>query len=278
MILVPLTADVAMERVPWMNWTLILGSILLSIYAFYDVEHALTDAEVAQMADYYEQTQPRDLEAINRYMTHELTQEQVKWTAEDVRQHVYGQHAHPLALHPAAFHSWQLLTYTFVNTSWLVLLINMLFLFCFGNAINAKLGHLLFLFFYVAFAVLSGLVILLAARPVPMLGSSAAIMGLFGLFLVFYPRNDVRLYYWVWAGQRFNGICAISAIWFILGFILLDAIWFWRKVISGPAFLADLFSLFVGMCIAMALLLTGWFTAEEGEENLLQMMGWASRK
>lgn len=192
MILVPLTADVPMHRLPWANWAILIGTVLLSIYVLLQPNHDLSDREAEQIADYYERTQPRDLKAINQYTRIELTRNDVKWTADQVRNDVTGPYTHPLALHPAAFRSWQLATHAGIHTGWIILLVNMLFLFCFGNAVNAKLGHIVFVLAYVAIAVVTGLIMLTAERPVPVLGSSGAIMGVLGIFLVLFPRNDVR--------------------------------------------------------------------------------------
>jgi len=273
MILVPLTADVPMQRVPWMNW-LVLGCILFfSIYVLLDTkEHPLSDSELQRIADYLEEAHPVDLKAVNQYMPREITREDVRWRPEQVQGYLGRAHCHPLAIHPAAFHSWQLVTHALAHPGWIMLLLNLLFLFCFGNAINAKLGHVIYLFVCVAFAVLAGIVILLVGRPIPVLSSSGVILGIMGLFLVFYPRNDLSLYYWVWAGQRFNGICYLSAVWFIFGYLLLDGIYVWRQAISIPLFLADLVCLFVGASVGLVLATFGIAAPEEDEENLLQFI------
>src|SRR5207237_972692 len=57
---------------------------------------------------------------------------------------------------PSGFQPWQLVTYLFVHADFWHLFGNMLFLFCFGNAVNAKLGHLPFLGLYLLCGVLAG--------------------------------------------------------------------------------------------------------------------------
>lgn len=274
MLLVPLNADVPMQRVPWMNWLLMACILALSVFVLLDgTRYELTESEKEKIADHLEATQPVDLQAVNQYMTRPLTRDDVRWKPEDVPSYLRGPHSHPLALHPAAFHSWQLLTHALTHPGWIMLLANLLFLFCFGNAINAKLGHVTFLLVVAAFAILAALVMLLVGRPIPVLSSSCIILGIMGLFVVLYPRNDLSLYYWVWAGQRFNGICHLSAVWFIVGFLLLDVIYVWRKAIPVPLFVADICCLVSGILIGIVLVMTGLAAADEGEENLLQMMG-----
>lgn len=85
----------------------------------------------------------------------------------------------------------------FVHGDPLHLLGNMVFLFAFGNAINAKLRHILFLMSYLAIGAFEGIIWSLIADG-PALGASGAIMGMMGMmgiFIIYYPRNDVSVGY-----------------------------------------------------------------------------------
>ena len=84
------------------------------------------------------------------------------------------------------------------------LLGNLLFLFTFGNAVNAKLGHLPFLALYFGSGAFAGLAWLLLGSRVPVLGASGAIMGITGAFLVLYPLNEIS-YYDEWS-LRLRGV------------------------------------------------------------------------
>src|SRR5205823_6429966 len=103
---------------------------------------------------------------------------------------------YPLALKPADFSPTQLVTYQFVHADILHLAGNMMFLFVFGNAVNAKLGHWQFVVIYLLLGVLAGAAFIPFAGGLPVLGASGAIMGIVGVFLVLFPRNDVQVFYW----------------------------------------------------------------------------------
>ena len=76
---------------------------------------------------------------------------------------------------------------------------NMLYLWIFGNNVEHRFGHVLFLLFYL----LSGLVGSLAQIAVdpngvlPNLGASGAIAGVMGAYLILFPRNKVNAVFFV---------------------------------------------------------------------------------
>lgn len=86
-----------------------------------------------------------------------------------------------------------LVSYAFLHADWLHLLGNMLFLWVFGDNVEDALGHLRFLGFYLAAAVLAALAHLLLdpASTVPLVGASGAIAGVLGGYLVLHPRATV---------------------------------------------------------------------------------------
>lgn len=84
-------------------------------------------------------------------------------------------------------------TSMFLHGGWLHLLMNMHFLWIFGNNVEDALGSLRYLGFYLA-AGLFGLLIHVATDPdsiVPTVGASGAISGMLGAYLVLYPRARV---------------------------------------------------------------------------------------
>jgi len=87
-----------------------------------------------------------------------------------------------------------LLTAMFMHAGWMHIVGNMVFLWVFGPQIEAAMGRLR----YMAFYLLSGLVAALAqiiAAPsstVPNLGASGAIAGVMGAFLVTFPADRIR--------------------------------------------------------------------------------------
>lgn len=85
------------------------------------------------------------------------------------------------------------LTSIFLHAGWLHLVLNMLFLWIFGNNVEDQLGRIRFLLFYLA-AGLAGVALHVATQPespVPMVGASGAISGMLGAYLVLFPRARV---------------------------------------------------------------------------------------
>jgi len=88
-----------------------------------------------------------------------------------------------------------LLTSTFLHAGLMHLAGNMLFLWIFGDNLEDEMGHLGFLFFYLACGVGAGLIHTLAApySPVPTVGASGAIAGVMGAYLLLFPRAQVDI-------------------------------------------------------------------------------------
>lgn len=109
-------------------------------------------------------------------------------------------HAHALllifGLTPAHFHPLNLLTYTFFHDGFLHLLVNLLYLWVFGAAIEAAIGRKRFVLFFLTGGVIGGifqtLFSLRALSPLeatqPIVGASAACACLIGLFAVRFYR------------------------------------------------------------------------------------------
>jgi len=83
----------------------------------------------------------------------------------------------------------------FLHGGWMHLIGNMLYLWVFGNNIEAAMGHVRFIFFYF----LCGIAALLAqALPdtgsqIPMIGASGAISGVLGAYLLLFPMARVTV-------------------------------------------------------------------------------------
>jgi membrane associated rhomboid family serine protease len=92
------------------------------------------------------------------------------------------------------FPAWvTLITSQFLHSGFLHIAGNMLFLWIFGNNVEDKLGHIRFLFFYLACGVLAGLSqwFFSAYSVVPSLGASGAIAGVMGAYILRFPNAEV---------------------------------------------------------------------------------------
>jgi membrane associated rhomboid family serine protease len=87
-----------------------------------------------------------------------------------------------------------LITYAFLHADWLHLVGNMLFLWVFGDNIEDAMGHIRYLVFYMACAILAGLAhsMMNADSTAPLIGASGAVAGIVGAYLVLHPH--VRLF------------------------------------------------------------------------------------
>lgn len=175
-------------------------------------------------------------------------------------------------LHRDEFASLQLFGHLFVHAGVVHLVGNMVLLFCFGNAVNAKLGHVLYLAAYLTFGLLSGLAWLALGGGQLALGASGAIMGVIGVFLVYFPRNDVRVFYLFWFFYWARaGAFSLSSYWLILLYLAFD-LWGLWSADAGIAYVAHVVGAFAGVASALLLLVTGAVGSADTEENLLQLL------
>ncbi|MBI4202545.1 MAG: rhomboid family intramembrane serine protease [Chloroflexi bacterium] len=82
----------------------------------------------------------------------------------------------------------------FIHGSWMHFIGNMVYLWVFGDNIEGRVGHILYLVFYVAAGVAAALA-QVAVGPnsqIPTIGASGAIAGVLGAYLVLYPRSRIK--------------------------------------------------------------------------------------
>lgn len=105
----------------------------------------------------------------------------------------------------------------------------MWFLWVFGDNVEARIGHIKYLFFYLLCGVAASFAqyIVIAESAIPMLGASGAIAGVLGAYLKNFPKNSIdtlvpffgfpiivaipasfMLIYWFFI-QAFNGAASI---------------------------------------------------------------------
>ena len=117
-------------------------------------------------------------------------------------------------------HSW--CTYAFLHGGWLHLGLNGIALWVFGDNVEARLGSIGFLVAYVACGVAGALLFDLAqpSSSMPLVGSSAAVFGIMGLYVWLFPKNRIRFLLWffafvfLWAPVRLviGGLVALDVL------------------------------------------------------------------
>ncbi|HVM25991.1 MAG TPA: rhomboid family intramembrane serine protease, partial [Candidatus Limnocylindrales bacterium] len=89
-----------------------------------------------------------------------------------------------------------LLTSMFMHGGWLHLAGNMLFLWIFGDNVEHRIGHGLYVVFYLVAGVIASFAQILTdvGSFIPTLGASGAISGVLGAYLVMFPTNRVTVF------------------------------------------------------------------------------------
>lgn len=118
-----------------------------------------------------------------------------------------------------------LVTSMFLHGSIPHLIGNMLYLWIFGDNIEAIMGHARFLFFYLmaGLAAAAAQILTHVDSVIPMVGASGAISGVLGAYLIRFPRARVHVLFIFFLFIR---IFAIPAL-YVLGF------WFLFQLFSG---------------------------------------------
>jgi len=113
----------------------------------------------------------------------------------------------------------------FLHGGWFHILSNMWVLFIFGDNVEARMGKIKYLIFYLLSGTAAGLLqtYVLPTSQVPMIGASGAIAGVLGAYLVLFPRSRVA---------------SLVPIFFIFTIIEIPAViflifWFLSQLYSG---------------------------------------------
>jgi len=177
-----------------------------------------------------------------------------------------------LALSAGDFHWWQVITYQFAHDNplmggtdhplWRLLHLgfNMMGLWVFGSAIEAKMGRIGFAIFVLMGGIVAGLAHI-ATSPAPVIGASGAVCALVGGFLVLFPQCRIRVLvifflitFWMAPATL------IIAFW-----IALDLIGWVGLSDSGTAYAAHIGGYLWGLGTALALLPTPVFQRDGGD-------------
>ncbi len=112
------------------------------------------------------------------------------------------------------------LTSMFLHGGFLHIIMNMWFLYIFGDNVEDRLGHLRYLFFYLFCGVAAGIIHLFTNwnSNVPTIGASGAISGVMGAYLLLYPRSKILTLVFIIFFIQFIEIPAyiFLGIWFVL--------------------------------------------------------------
>lgn len=117
-----------------------------------------------------------------------------------------------------------LLTYMFFHGDLFHLGGNMLFLWVFGDNVEDAVGHLKFLFFYLACGVIAAIVhaVVSANSGIPLIGASGAVAGVIAAYLMLHPRVRVWVLVFKAIPMQISALFALGA-WIVWQIIMVVA-------------------------------------------------------
>lgn len=112
----------------------------------------------------------------------------------------------------------------FLHGGWMHLLGNMLFLWIYGDNVEHRLGRLGFLAAYLAAGLAAGFgdALLRPGSAIPSVGASGAISGVLGFYFIWFPRNRVRV--WVFLFPFFMNVIELPARLVLGVYLVIDNI------------------------------------------------------
>ena len=286
--IIPWRVDVPQDRTPFVNWLVILAAVM----AFVFQTKSVTERRLRLPEKTREYEEKSVEETAKDFDVSEKQLQEIKEHAEKVTNEL---RALPyLDTTPAQFKEtlikktilneyfvWEkvrpyildgpkikgLFGHIWLHGGILHLLGNMLFLWIFGNAVCAKIGNFRYLPVYLGLGLIAGLTQLTLAGG-RAIGASGAINGVVGMYLVFFPMNDITCYYILFF-PLYPGKFSLSSIWMILFWLVFD-IWGAARGGGGVAYFAHLGGFAGGFIIAILMLKFKLVTMERYEQSLLQ--------
>jgi membrane associated rhomboid family serine protease len=121
---------------------------------------------------------------------------------------------------PAQASLFTLLACMFLHGGWMHIFGNMLFLWIYGDNVEARLGRFGYLAAYLGTGAIATLAFALrnSESLTPLVGASGAISGVLGLYLIWFPRNRIRIIYFFF----FIGILDLPAYVVLLFYIVVE--------------------------------------------------------
>ena len=145
-----------------------------------------------------------------------------------------------------------LITGLFLHGGWVHLIVNMLFLWVFGNSVEARFGHLRYTLFFLGCGVAASLTE--AASPpasnIPVVGASGAVSAVMAAYLVFFPTARIKtLVFWF----VFFQVVRIPVVVFLGAWVAVQLLagLSSRGGAGGVAWFAHLGGFAVGLAIAL---------------------------
>jgi len=162
-----------------------------------------------------------------------------------------------------------LVMYQFIHGGFFHLMFNMVYLWIFGNAICAKTGNRIYPVIFIFLGILAGMIhLVFDGRQA--VGASGTINGLIGMYVMLYPLNKIRCFYFIFV--RF-GTIAVPGIWLILIRFAMD-IYGASQGTGNVAYWAHIGGFAAGIFLAGLALGKQWIVMEKYDKQTLpDLMG-----
>jgi membrane associated rhomboid family serine protease len=166
---------------PWLTYALMAGNIAVFALVTIPLSLARPDLNDPLLVDY--------LNAMARQGSLPVATLLEQVSAYDLAVFRYG-------YRPGSPSLLTLLTAMFLHGGWLHLAGNMLFLYIFGDNVEYRLGPLRYLLAYLGTGIAATLffALFVPGSQVPLIGASGAISGVLGCYFVWFPRNQVKVF------------------------------------------------------------------------------------
>lgn len=148
------------------------------------------------------------------------------------------------------------------------IIINLVFLWVFGNAVCSKISNICYPFAYVILGVAAAVVNLLFDGP-SIVGASGAIFGIIGMYLVLYPFDSIKcVFVFIPIIKRFR----IAGLWIILWWVLLNLLGAWFFAYRSVGYVAHLSGFFTGVILGVILIKLKFIERDSTDEALFRLL------
>lgn len=294
--IIPWRVDVPQERWPFTNWLIIIGAIAAFVFQTISVieQRAKLPDKLKEFENHSVEDVAKELGVDEQQLKKieqsvDETYDKVKkpfpqkdfpadFKDQIVKQNILQEYFVLGKIRPFVLDGCKikgLFGHIWLHGGLIHLLGNLLFLWIFGNAVCAKIGNVAYLPIYIMLGILAGIAHLVFQGGAT-IGASGAIMGIVGMYLVFFPENDITCYFiWIFFFRPIVREFTLSSYWMILFWLAFDI--FGATMGGGAvAYFAHLGGYAAGFGLAILMLKMKWVVMEKYEKSLLQM--WAGRK
>lgn len=147
-----------------------------------------------------------------------------------------------------------LISYQFLHGDSLHLIGNMFFLIIFGFAVEAAIGHMRFLLFYLVSGIAGGVLFVMVNEhsPSALVGASGAISGVMAMYLGVFRLRKIEFFYWFFI---FVGFIRAPALLILPLYIANELYSYFTEINSNVAFMAHTGGFLSGAILILTALL-----------------------